>query len=92
VIVWLRVNMHLGWSATIHAPWPSAAAPEMYRAVAITRPPNSAVMKSSSIRAAMRNLTFGSEVRKVSDKPRRSATLPGGTSVRGKEKVYGSIP
>ena len=40
-----------------------------WQAVAITRPSCSADMKSSSIRAAMGNLTFGSEVRKASDKP-----------------------
>src|SRR5450755_1818607 len=69
VIAWLRVNKRPERSDTVHPPWPSAAAYELYRAVAITRPSYSAHIKSSSIRAAMRNLTFGSEVRKASDKP-----------------------
>jgi hypothetical protein len=33
-------------------------------------------MKSSSIRAAMRDLTFGSEVRKASDKPSDNGPNP----------------
>src|ERR1700761_3135476 len=52
VIAWFRVNNRLGRSDTTHAPWAFAAACELYRAVAITRPPNSAVIKSSSTRAA----------------------------------------
>jgi hypothetical protein len=54
---------------TAHAPWPSAAACGLYRAVAITRPPNSTIIKSSSIRAAIPDLTFDGEARKASDKP-----------------------
>ena len=54
---------------TAHAPWPSAAACGLYRTVAITRPPNSAIIKSSSIRAAIPDLTFDGEARKASDKP-----------------------
>jgi hypothetical protein len=43
VIVWLQVNMRLGWSATIHALGRQPTRAKCI-AVTITRPPNSAVM------------------------------------------------
>ena len=64
MIAWFRVNNRLRWSGTIQAPWPPTAASALYRVVTMTRPPCFAVMKSSSIQAAMRDLAFGSEVGK----------------------------
>jgi hypothetical protein len=49
MIAWFRSNKRRGRPDTIHAPWPSAVASALYCAVAITRPPYSAVMTRSSI-------------------------------------------
>ena len=69
VIAWFRVNKRRGRPDTIHAPWPSAAACELYRAVAISPAELGGHVVARRFELPMRDLTFGSEVRKASDKP-----------------------